>query len=244
MNKIDFVIVSYESVKLADLLIKSIQKYTHPYDYHIYIIDNSDEREMFKKYFGDKFTYISGDNDVDKKGFPSQLSSAHSHGLQTGLKSGNGEYICFLDVDTCFLNEWTKYIIPQLEKYIFVSHRWEESRSIARPQFLITKREYCDKYDIDLSIAYQDSGGIFTKRCKENNLEFSLIPNPCINTIDISSKQGGFIYIYSSLGELVYKGVKTPELPLKILTENYCPGLYYISFYNSEKSSIQKLIKL
>ena len=79
---------------------------------------------------------------------------------------------------------------------------------------------------------------------KENNLEFSLIPNPCINTIDISSKQGGFIYIYSSFGELVYKGVKTPELPLKILTENYCPGLYYISFYNGEKSSIQKLIKL
>ena len=95
MNKIDFVIVSYESVKLADLLIKSIQKYTHPYDYHIYIIDNSNEREMFKKYFGDKFTYISGDNDVDKKGFPSQLSSAHSHGLQTGLKAGNGEYVCF-----------------------------------------------------------------------------------------------------------------------------------------------------
>ena len=44
MNKtIDFIIVNYESFDLADLLVKSIFKYTKPYKYHIYLIDNSDQ---------------------------------------------------------------------------------------------------------------------------------------------------------------------------------------------------------
>ena len=92
---------------------------------------------------------------------------------------------------------------------------------------------------VSIEITIEDCSSI-----EENQLVFTLIPNPCSNTIAVSSNQGGFIYIYSSHGDLVYKGVKNPELPLNILTENYCPGLYYISFYNSEKSSIQKLIKL
>ena len=50
MNKtIDFIIVNYESFDLADLLVKSIFKYTKPYKYHIYLIDNSDQEELFLK---------------------------------------------------------------------------------------------------------------------------------------------------------------------------------------------------
>ncbi len=79
---------------------------------------------------------------------------------------------------------------------------------------------------------------------KENNIEFSLIPNPCINTIDISSNQGGFICIYSSQGDLIFKGIKDPEVPLNISTQYYSPGVYYISFFNREQSSVQKFIKL
>jgi hypothetical protein len=178
MNKnIDFVIVSYKSFAMADLLIRSIHKYTSPYDYHIYLVDNSDECDLFEKYKGDKFTYLKGDNTVPQKRFPSQISSAHSHGLQQGIENGSADYICLLDVDTCFLNEWTEYVIPRLDEHLFVSHRWEESRQIARPMFLVTKREYCSKYKIDLSDAYQDSGGIFTKRSIEHNLSYEILIN-------------------------------------------------------------------
>ena len=159
------------------MLIRSIHKYSSPYDYHIYLVDNSDEKDLFEKYKGNKFTYIKGDNDVPQKGFPSQLSSAHSHGLQKGVSAGKGEYVCLLDVDTCFLNDWTGHVIPQLDECLFISHRWEPSRNIARPMFLVTKREYCTKYNIDLSIAHNDSGGIFTKRCKENNLQYKILFN-------------------------------------------------------------------
>jgi hypothetical protein len=79
---------------------------------------------------------------------------------------------------------------------------------------------------------------------EENNLEFSLIPNPCTHTIEVSSNQGGIISIYTSHGDLIYKGFKTPELSLNILTQKYSPGIYYIAFHNSENSSVQKLIKL
>jgi hypothetical protein len=78
----------------------------------------------------------------------------------------------------------------------------------------------------------------------ENNLEFSLIPNPCSNTIEFNSNQGGIISIYTSHGDLVYNGFKTPELSLNIITQQYSPGIYYINFHNGEKSSVQKLIKL
>ena len=178
MNKtIDFIIVNYESFDLADLLVKSIFKYTKPYKYHIYLIDNSDQEELFLKSNYSNFTYLKGDNNVPQKEFPSQISSAHSHGLQKGLTKGNGEYVCFLDVDTCFLNMWTDHIIPYLDKNLFISHRWEEHRKIARPQFLITKRSYCEEFNIDLSEAYQDSGGIFTKKANDHNLNYSILPN-------------------------------------------------------------------
>ena len=121
MNKtIDFIIVNYESFNLADLLVKSIFKYTKPYKYHIYLVDNSDQEELFLKGNYSNFTYLKGDNNVPQKGFPSQISSAHSHGLQKGLTKGNGEYVCFLDVDTCFLNTWTNHVIPQLDKNLFI----------------------------------------------------------------------------------------------------------------------------
>lgn len=174
---IDFVIVNYESFDMAKLLIQSIVKYTTPYKYHIYLVDNSNQEKLFLECNYPNFTYLKGNNNVPQKEFPSQISSAHSHGLQKGLTKGNGEYVCFLDVDTCFLNTWTDHIISYLDKNLFVSHRWEEFRKIARPQFLITKRSYCKQFNIDLSEAYQDSGGIFTKKANDYNLNYVILPN-------------------------------------------------------------------
>lgn len=178
MNKtIDFIIVNYKSFDMAKLLIQSIFKYTSPYEYHIYLVDNSDQEELFLKCNYSNFTYLKGDNNSPQKGFPSQISSAHSHGLQKGLIEGKGEYVCFLDVDTCFLDTWAEELIPQLDKNLFISHRWEEQRKIARPQFLITKRSHCEEFNIDLSEAYQDSGGIFTKKSNDYNLNYIILPN-------------------------------------------------------------------
>ena len=176
-NTIDFILVNYKSFELANILINSIHKYTKPHDYHIYLVDNSDQEELFTDYSSDKFTYLKGNNDVEQRGFPSVMSSAHSHSLQKGYLEGKGDYVCFLDIDTCFLDYWTEYVIPILDDKFFVSHRWEPSRKIARPQFLITKRAACEAYKVDLSEAYQDSGGIFTKRSIEHNLPFLILNN-------------------------------------------------------------------
>lgn len=176
-NVIDFIIVNYKSYKMAKILIQSIKKYTE-HEYHIYLIDNSDEELLFKS-FGNmnNFHYIKGNNNVEQGNFPHRTSAAHSHGLQRGVEAGTGEYICFLDVDTCFLNKWTNNILPELDSHLFVSHRWEPERNIARPQFLITKREYCDTFNINLKEAYQDSGGIFTKKSFEINKPFKILTN-------------------------------------------------------------------
>ena len=178
MNKcIDFIIVSYNSFELASLLIRSIVKYTKPYDFNIYLVDNSDQRELFNDSMIDNFTYLKGNNDVPKGDFPSELSAAHSHGLQRGLVECKGDYICLLDVDTCFLDYWTEELLPLLEDNLFLSSRWESDRDIARPQFLVTKSENIDKYNIDCGICYNDSGGIFTKVARENNLKYLILSN-------------------------------------------------------------------
>ena len=41
------------------------------------------------------------------------------------MKVGKRKYVCCMDNDRIFLNEWTSDIIPMLEKYLFVSNRWD-----------------------------------------------------------------------------------------------------------------------
>ena len=176
-KNIDFVIVNHESFDMARLLIKSIHKYSAPYNYHVYLVDNSTQKHLFENEFQESFTYLKGDNNVNQKGFPSQISSAHSHALQKGVEAGNGDYVCLLDVDTCFLDTWTDDVLPMLTDNLFVSHRWEPGRQIARPMFMIFERIKYDQYNIDFSIAYQDSGGIFTKTANENGLQFKILIN-------------------------------------------------------------------
>ena len=79
---------------------------------------------------------------------------------------------------------------------------------------------------------------------EENNLAFSLNPNPCKNSIELTSDQGGLIYISSSVGELVYQEIKNPGSSLQISTNDFSPGIYYISFSNKKRSRVKKLIKL
>ena len=78
----------------------------------------------------------------------------------------------------------------------------------------------------------------------EINLAFNLEPNPCTNAIDVTSDQGGLISIYTTFGEIIYTGIKSPGIPLQIHTHNYSSGIYYISFQRQGKKEVLKLIKL
>ncbi len=78
----------------------------------------------------------------------------------------------------------------------------------------------------------------------ENELLFSIEPNPCQHELIVHSSFTGEIFIYSSLGELVSKGLKVSSSKLRISTENIDPGVYFVVFKSGTKQSSLKLIKL
>ena len=55
-----------------------------------------------------------------------QIGSKYtSDGLTLGIKNGNYEYVCLLDADVIFLNDWVDHALPLAEKYFFIANRWD-----------------------------------------------------------------------------------------------------------------------
>ena len=115
-------------------------------------------------------------------------SKYHSEALTIGIKSGNSKYVCLLDADTCFLNEWVEDIVPLADKYFYISNSWqpgtmfkeanlsfEEGRGVA--VFMFIKRENFEKNNLYPNIDYRSTAGNITYFAQKNSLDFLILKN-------------------------------------------------------------------
>ena len=79
---------------------------------------------------------------------------------------------------------------------------------------------------------------------QENDRVFRCKPNPFHDYVELTTDDEGEIFLYSSMGDLVYHDRKKASTSLQINTQNLPPGLYYISFLNGKQEQRRKLIKL
>ena len=183
--------------------------------------DGKSERQALQELFGDNENVIlvegvnqsetvviedNGKFHQDSGLFPGKIdecpvrapSKYHSEGLSIGAKVGTQKYVCYLDPDCVFVNNWTDEILPLLDEYFFVSNRWdpgtmfwdckkpqprkdvkltESELGRACPQFLIMKRSDCEENDLWVNIDYRDVGANLTWFAQPNKLDFLCLKN-------------------------------------------------------------------
>lgn len=111
-------------------------------------------------------------------------SKNHSEGLTIGMKNTENNYVCFLDMDVVFLNKWVDEILPLLDDYFLVSHRFDAGKGpsgIVREMFMIFRRENFEKYNLYPNIDYVDAAGNITKFCVDNQFDFYILENSLFN---------------------------------------------------------------
>ena len=205
-ENIDFIITAYNRIDYIKLLEMSIEKYTNfPYKIIIVCDVTNDEQINFYKevkyYFKEdnSVTVLEG----NKEEMPSPMlnhtntinpehykrktkidgrvlgynSFYKSDGIDIGIKNGNGRYVCLLDTDTIFLNEWVDGVLKLLDDNLFVSAMWRSDISIARDQFLIYDRKRFDSLNLIPNCDYKDTSGNLTLYAEENNIPFYTCKN-------------------------------------------------------------------
>jgi len=169
VNNIDFLIVNYNTCGFINLLLKSISKFSSGYSFFIYIVDNSNnykiENITLKNIFVIPNNVIYG-----------SASLAHAEGINMAFQKGLSKYVCVLDPDTVFINDWINYCIDSLEQYSFISSRFETKLNIARPQFMFFKRCFLENNKLKFSY-WKDTGGNLTKYCVDNRLKYLILNN-------------------------------------------------------------------
>ena len=188
------IITAVGRMEYINIFINSIEKYTD-YPHKIYVVTdirNDNEQEFFDKlteYYdkNDKVTIVESTNkEDDREGFaPCKLddrmvgkpSFYKSEAYETGINVSNGRYICLLDYDLVFLNEWTKHILPLLENHFFVSAMWRADLGIARDQFFIYKREEFEKHNLVPNCDIGDTSGNVTHFAFDKKLRFYICEN-------------------------------------------------------------------
>ena len=193
-DNIDMIITAVGRIKYVNILIESIDKYTE-YPHKIYVVTdvrNDKEKKFFdelNEYYEDneKVTIVESTNkDDDREGFaPCKVdgrlvgkpSFYKSEAYETGINVSNGRYICMLDYDVVFLNEWTKHILPLLKDNFFVSAMWRADYGIARDQFFIYDRETFEKCDLVPNCDVSDTTGNVTHYALNNNKSFYICEN-------------------------------------------------------------------
>ena len=214
---IDFVVNVFAKRHYLKLLVYSIHKYTKGVDYTINLVNSwyGDESiglkeldDMFKDdetvniiqgYDQTSTTIIQADGTILQKewnhvgkidGNRKAAGSWYGHQSYTrGVKSGNREYVCIVDVDLIFLNEWVDKILPLTEDYFFVSNRWDPGNiyreclnpipelGYAKFMFFIMKRSNFVDNNLYPNLDYRDTGGNITLFAQENNLPFHILKN-------------------------------------------------------------------
>jgi hypothetical protein len=192
---IDFNIINFYGIDYIKVLIDSIHKYTD-LDYTIYIINNgdnksieSDYQKLVDEYKEDSRIVILKGEDQDKEvkaeegaihrckidgRMVSEGSMVKVLAQQKSWKAGNREYICSIDYDAIFLNNWTEELLPLLSENIFVSY-FRYDLNIARDQFMIMKRENLEKYNLYPNLDYMDTSGNITYTCNKLKLNYKIL---------------------------------------------------------------------
>jgi len=140
---IDFVIVTVgeRGAKYTEWCVRSIEKYVKDVDYNVYIVANyqkdwEKERDILKdtldhykninlvKGYSEEYSLepsAAGGYENTGRRIYSKLDNApmsygcycHAKGMELGIKSGDGKYVCILDNDSIFLNEWFPIILEK-----------------------------------------------------------------------------------------------------------------------------------
>jgi hypothetical protein len=202
---IDFIIVIFYRFGYAQILTESIKKYVKNIPYTINIINNGINKgenngfDILKDMFKDEpnVNIIAGmEQDIDSNVLnPNTYECKHdgrkvsigSHAkvvaMSKGLLNSNREYVCYLDADTIFLNEWVDDVIPLLNNNFFVSHKWREDIQMDGNNFCVVKRETLDdnylyeKGDLYPNLHYKDSNGMLSYWAQKENKPFVILPN-------------------------------------------------------------------
>jgi len=213
---IDFIVISHCKADYVKMLIQSIHKYVKNIQYSIYIVNNyideiKEQRELENIFQDDStVTILKGVDQSETTVIgPSGEFRQHSQewvgkidgcrvaagskygewGFNIGLKEGQRQYICALDNDTIFLNEWVEDILPLIDKYLFISNRWDPGNlfrevtnnvsefGIARPMFWFMKRFDMEHYNLYPNNDYRDLWGNITYFAQQNGYDFFILKN-------------------------------------------------------------------
>tara|TARA_R100000005_G_C4981673_1_gene191269 strand:- start:741 stop:1529 length:789 start_codon:yes stop_codon:yes gene_type:complete len=206
-NNIDIIITVVLRADYVKLLIESIDKYTK-YPYKIYIVTdirNKEEQELYdylNEFYNsrDDIFIVKSENKDTRMGNEGwvTLEAGNQVGLasifksiayETGIKAGNGKYVCLLDYDCIFLSEWTESVLPMVDKNFFVSAMWRGDLNIARDQFFIYERSKFEECNLMPDCSVGDTTGNVTYYAHEHNLDYYICPNSAKHWGDESLRQ-------------------------------------------------------
>lgn len=101
MPLLSIVAVSIESPEWAELLVKSVRKFTaNPYE--IIIVDNGS--------LDKNLSWLRSQSDI--RLFEQECNRGHGKGIDIGVAAARGTYVCVMDIDAHFQRpEWDKDLI-------------------------------------------------------------------------------------------------------------------------------------
>tara|TARA_R110002020_G_scaffold537_5_gene2719 strand:+ start:2636 stop:3490 length:855 start_codon:yes stop_codon:yes gene_type:complete len=130
-------------------------------------------------------------------GFASWLQAK---GMTIGVKQGEGKYICHVEHDCVFLNDWVDELLPLLKENVFVSYQWRHDIDQAlTPQFSIMEREtiennyFREEDDLYPNCHYKDTYGLISLWARETNKPFYICKN---STEDKSLKSSHILDVH------------------------------------------------
>ena len=180
------------------VLMNSIDKFTdYPYKIHIVTDVRTEEEEILFKELKDSFKYRDDVSVLKSMNTNKELNHIwvytekdnrrvgvsninKSLAYETGIRNTNGKYVCLMNYDCVFLNEWTKMTLPLVENYFFVSAMWRDDLKIARDQFFIYRRDKFEDVNLMPDCSIGDTSGNVTHYAVENNLDFYICKNSSI----------------------------------------------------------------
>ncbi|MAG25862.1 hypothetical protein CMI47_09815 [Candidatus Pacearchaeota archaeon] len=202
---IDFIIVIFYRFGYAQLLVESIKKYVKDIPYTIHITNNGINEgensgyDILKDMFKDESSVkvhkgVEQGIDSNEEHYNDYIckidgrgvaigSWAQTEAMNIGVREGDRKYICYLDADAIFLNEWVGDILPMLGDKFFVTHAWRNDIDISVSQFTIFKRKNIvdnylyEKDDLYPNIHYKDVTGTLSLYCQEKNLSYVVLKN-------------------------------------------------------------------
>lgn len=132
---ISIVVVNWNSYDWLDLLIDSIEQFTHV-NYEIIVVDNSELPFILPGIYKPNIIQIINGKNI-----------GHGEGLNLGSKLVNFDYTMFVDVDCHFLcHNWHNYFLEKMKYTSVVAGRGVEQKPI-RPSCMFMKTEIAKKYD-------------------------------------------------------------------------------------------------